>query len=869
MFVILFGLIVLNLPTHTSAQTVQKTPIPAWVEDVQIPVEEAGRDDRHKNGLAWLLDDIQYDWDGETRVAYYHSALKILSRQGLEAAATLEANFDPETQDWALHRVIIHRDGATLDVTEEIKLEVLRREEDLDNGILDGELTVHANIAGVQVGDIVEISRSWTDSRPFFENSLSLTDHLNYTFPVVDSRIKLRVPAGTEMKYAVHGSNRSPDILRTGTHDVYVWQERNVSPVPSEENRPSEFPLFSYLEVSSWEDWNAVRDALLDSYHIQETLPPSYSPKVDDIRSKYTSQPLQMSEALQLVQNDIRYVGIEIGAGGYVPRQPAIVVERGYGDCKDKALLLTAILRDLGIGADVALVNSNAGYGLPDRLPSPFRFDHAIVRAEIGDETFWLDPTWTHRGGRGKKIVQPDYGYALVLSEGANGLERMAPWQPGGPEVKISEDYRLPANPDQPVRFEVKTVFTDREADYMRQSLAQSGKADLARRYASYYAERYPGMRPSEDLRIVDNFELNEIRIYESYQLKLEDFSKGNMLTDFRIRADAVLDKLPSPSGYQRKAPLKLDGPISYEHDIYIFDPLRGFAALEEINIDNDAFSYHRTTPRTGPILWIRWQLDIKRRSIAVDQIENYLTDERKAADESYLVYDFSKYFSDLTAKAEVTQETVEVSPELEENLGLFLIGLMFVAFAAYVVFALRHGLIADREYRDVAVYFPVSAFKFLGMTVVTLGLYPLFWSLKFWFWSRNYEQAGIWPVWRSLFAYFWLFPAFRRANNRLSEREKRPLPVWLGAFSAAFCLILQLSSTALSGIETFPADIAAYVAIPLLTGLCFLPAVFAVNRNNRLMHVEYNSRWSFWNISAVFLYSVMLGLTAAGQFAP
>ena len=79
-------------------------------------------------------------------------------------------------------------------------------------------------------------------------------------------------------------------------------------------------------------------------------------------------------------------MSISIGPGGYRPASPDTVLSRRFGDCKDKALLLTTILRELGIEAQPALVNSRRGRVLTSALPTPYMFDHAIVRARTGGE---------------------------------------------------------------------------------------------------------------------------------------------------------------------------------------------------------------------------------------------------------------------------------------------------------------------------------------------------------------------------------------------------------------------------------------------------------------------------------------------------
>jgi transglutaminase-like putative cysteine protease len=99
------------------------------------------------------------------------------------------------------------------------------------------------------------------------------------------------------------------------------------------------------------------------------------------------------------VQDEVRYLGIELGTYSHTPTGPSKVFERRFGDCKDKTLLLATVLNELGIDARPALVNTDARRALDGWQPSPYAFDHVIVRAELGGKTYWLDPTTPYQRG--------------------------------------------------------------------------------------------------------------------------------------------------------------------------------------------------------------------------------------------------------------------------------------------------------------------------------------------------------------------------------------------------------------------------------------------------------------------------------------
>ncbi|HSS78099.1 MAG TPA: DUF3857 domain-containing protein [Thermoanaerobaculia bacterium] len=87
----------------------------------------------------------------------------------------------------------------------------------------------------------------------------------------------------------------------------------------------------------------------------------------------------RMEALVDFTRRQVRYVAVEVGIGGYRPAPPQQVTERLWGDCKDKALLLTDLLHEAGIEAYPALIRLDP-HGRVDReFPSPFQFNHMIV----------------------------------------------------------------------------------------------------------------------------------------------------------------------------------------------------------------------------------------------------------------------------------------------------------------------------------------------------------------------------------------------------------------------------------------------------------------------------------------------------------
>jgi transglutaminase-like putative cysteine protease len=92
----------------------------------------------------------------------------------------------------------------------------------------------------------------------------------------------------------------------------------------------------------------------------------------------------KMNRLAQFVQHDIRYVAIELGIGGWQPHAAPEVFSHRYGDCKDKATLLSSMLREIGIDSYHVSINTERGSVTPD-VPAHLAFNHVILAIKLPD----------------------------------------------------------------------------------------------------------------------------------------------------------------------------------------------------------------------------------------------------------------------------------------------------------------------------------------------------------------------------------------------------------------------------------------------------------------------------------------------------
>ncbi|MDP7114647.1 MAG: hypothetical protein QGH45_21920, partial [Myxococcota bacterium] len=96
--------------------------------------------------------------------------------------------------------------------------------------------------------------------------------------------------------------------------------------------------------------------------------------------------------AMAAIRSRIRYTGVEFGRQSIIPHPIASTLQRGYGDCKDQALLLVQILGELGVEANLALLRAGLGPDVSAEMPGLELFNHAIVHVP-GEPALWIDPT--------------------------------------------------------------------------------------------------------------------------------------------------------------------------------------------------------------------------------------------------------------------------------------------------------------------------------------------------------------------------------------------------------------------------------------------------------------------------------------------
>lgn len=263
----------------------------------------------------------------------------------------------------------------------------------MNNPVYQEQRVRRVSLAGVAPGTILDIQITMEEKAPYRENDFLLGWNVNSLTPVKRSRFVVDVPDGYEPKILERNLNfRRTENVVNGRR-VYTWFASDVAPFVGEAFAADSNGVVMSIAVSAPTTWNDLAQWYNNLARDRYALSSLVSHRVDSIvKASNAASRLDTIRAVhRWVAQDVRYVSVSLGIGGYQPRTPDEVLNSGFGDCKDKATLFVAALRRFKIAANPVLLSLT---GKPDpALPSMFQFNHAIAAVQNGNGWTYTDLT--------------------------------------------------------------------------------------------------------------------------------------------------------------------------------------------------------------------------------------------------------------------------------------------------------------------------------------------------------------------------------------------------------------------------------------------------------------------------------------------
>jgi hypothetical protein len=576
---------------------------PVWIDT--IAVDAHGASGNVRSGIEGLLDDHQVRVAGANVDEYFRRVTQVVSPAGVQNASELSIDFDPSFQRLVIHDAVVIRGGKRIDELARDEVRIIEKESDADESIYDGQLTALLFLKDVRPGDILDYSWSLEGSNPLVGGRYADEFDFNTRIPTRLMRHRLVWPKGR----ALHVSK--PAQI---TGDAWIWERRNVAANDAEDATPDWYEPGEVVQVTEYASWSEVAKWADALFRLDDASQNTIAGIANDIRKSNQTRDAQIVAAIRFVQDDIRYLGIEMGRGSHEPRQPSVVMEQRYGDCKDKALFLAALLRALGVDAYPALVNTKLRGHLDNYLPSPFLFDHVITQVVDGGKTYWIDGTLADQGGTLATIDTPSDERALVVRPETNALAKIVVQSHGN--IAVEE---IISNDKQRMTLEVTSTYSGRDADDMRAELSGQSLADVAKTHLNRYAADHPRIEALGAPSIDDDRLRDVIVLRERYAIR-DLWTNGS----WTYYPRAIEQHLTRPDTLVRSMPLAVDYPRSVTERLIIRGGANAQVEDDDSVVASPALHYEQHVAH-GRDLVITTMVRATKDAVSVAEVPDHL----------------------------------------------------------------------------------------------------------------------------------------------------------------------------------------------------------------------------------------------------
>lgn len=251
---------------------------------------------------------------------------------------------------------------------------------------------------------------------------------------VQESYLVVSTPASNPLHYKMFNYKGQPQVKDDKADKIYSWEAKNLAVMPEEYVSPAwreltttvflaseNFMLEDYKgSNASWKDfgkfvWDLKKD--------RDALPPDVKQKVHQLTDGVTDARKKIDLLYRYMQQNSRYISIQLGIGGWQPFDAQFVASRKYGDCKALSNYMYALLKEAGIRSVYTLIDRSYdnNYLFTD-LPSS-QFNHAILFVPLKKDTVWLECT-SQTFATGYLDGSTQDRYALAIEEDGGVLVR-------------------------------------------------------------------------------------------------------------------------------------------------------------------------------------------------------------------------------------------------------------------------------------------------------------------------------------------------------------------------------------------------------------------------------------------------------------
>ena len=346
-----------------------------------------------------------------TIATWWHTVVRVVrANKGQDKAWSL--SYDPSRQAASVLSARRQRGGTWLADAEVEDAEV---GEDW-YGLYYEQRVLTVRFDELRAGDVLVVERRLSDfDRNLYGGTYGDLAPIQEVEPVYGAHLVWIVPKASGFRVTVHGAGTAaPTETVVGDRRIIEVRVPRVSPLHVEPSMPGYTEVGAYAHGSTFADWDAVGAWYRALVSPQLRATPAVKKLAEKLTTGASSARARVFALYDFVTRRVRYVGLEFGEHGFKPYAIDEILERRFGDCKDKAALLKSLLAQVGIDSDIVLVRTRDQGRISPLAASAAVFDHAILY--VGSLDLYLDATASFHGP--SELPTQDQGAsALVVSD--------------------------------------------------------------------------------------------------------------------------------------------------------------------------------------------------------------------------------------------------------------------------------------------------------------------------------------------------------------------------------------------------------------------------------------------------------------------
>ncbi len=567
--------------------------------------------------LIQLVDESMEMTPENTKIYTAHIVEKVLKERG-KSAAEVEIGYDSTYERVKLvFARTITKDGRVISVGKENIRDVSKY---LNFPLYSNARAFIISMPSVEPGSVIDYKVKIYSSKLIDRDNFSFIYRLRDRYPIFKAKFKLITPIDKKVHFKYFNRERAagyslaPEAGFKNSGKIYKWEFKDIKPIIPEYNMPPDSEVNPAILVSSFSSWSEIYDWWKKLFSNKLELNTRGKALVDNLIKNASSKLDKAKKIYEFCAKQIRYVAVEYGESGYEPHSANEVFVNRYGDCKDQAILLTAMLRYAGFNAFPVLVPTRSVYPVDKNFPS-INFNHAICALKYQGKLIFMDPTAETTSFM--DIPLPDQNREVMVFGKNRGIIK-----------------RIPIKKDNGILYSTKVALSSNEKAEIERTVTTKGFFSSAQRW--YFKHTHP-------VKIKENIQNKVVEIAPfakliSYQIINKDnFDKSPILT-YKFSSAQFLNParnlriLPIPDDMhisynliaksKRKFPIDFGGMFTKRSVVTVLLPpdLKVKYLPQNIQRKTRYFNFKETYKNEGRTITVRREFNVKKRFVSEEE---------------------------------------------------------------------------------------------------------------------------------------------------------------------------------------------------------------------------------------------------------